>query len=64
MTNAKPDFDFSGRRCRWIIGDVRSDARQCEASPQPAKPYCAAHMRQAYRPTRPDDARDPWDKVA
>ncbi len=62
----KPNFDFSGRCCRWIEGDPQTDGRQCTARPRPGGPWCDEHHRLAYRPARDaagDDAADPWAKV-
>lgn len=61
----RPSFDLSGRVCRWIDGDPRTDAVQCRNAPAPGRSFCPEHHARAYKPgsaLNNGDA-DPWAKV-
>lgn len=60
----KPTYSFGRHRCSWIDGDPRLDGQQCAACPGPNSPWCEAHHRIVYRPTK-DRSDDPatWVKA-
>jgi hypothetical protein len=63
---SKPNFDFSGGRCKWLPDDPRDPScRQCRKAPVAGRPYCPEHLARAYVPGSAKNARDldPWTKT-
>lgn len=38
--------------CRWPIGEDQGVTRFCDCRREPARPYCATHVRRAYQPRK------------